>query len=321
MHMTIATTPLRVRILLATRNGAAHLSAQLASYLAQDHTAWDLWVSDDGSEDDTLAILQAFRDAHGRGRDIRILSGPQRGSAANFLSLLCHPDLPPGPVALSDQDDVWLPHKLRRAVAALQGAGAVALYGGQSLHVDADLRITGRSKLGQARPAFSNALTQNIVSGHSTVLSAGALDLVRRAGPQKVPHHDWWLYQLVSAAGGDVLIDPEPVLHYRQHGANVMGAHQGFRALAERAAQVMGRDYGNWIATNLDALNTVDNLLSAPNRALVKALRAHPRPDSDAKGRARAAWMRARCMWQHGLYRQGRVQTVLFYIAVVLGRV
>lgn len=312
---------MRLRILLATCNGAPHLPAQLASYLAQDHQAWDLWVSDDGSQDDTLTILQDFRAAHGADRDIRILAGPRRGSAANFLSLLCHPDLPSGPVALSDQDDVWLPRKLTRALAALQGAGPVALYGGQSLHVDASLQVTGRSKLGQARPSFGNALTQNIVSGHSTVLSAGALDLVRHAGPQAVAHHDWWIYQLISAAGGDVLIDPEPVLKYRQHGANAMGAHQGLQALRARAAQVMGRDYGDWIATNLEMLQSVEAVLTPQSREMLRALRSCPRPDPDGPQRAKAALRRAFCMAQQGLHRQGRVQTLLFYLAVLLGRV
>ena len=96
-----------VRILLATWNGARYLQAQLDSYLAQDHDNWALWVSDDLSTDGTWEILQAFAARHPE-REIVLKRGPGRGSAANFLSLLCDPELPVGPVALSDQDDVWL---------------------------------------------------------------------------------------------------------------------------------------------------------------------------------------------------------------------
>lgn len=313
----------RIRILLCTFNGAAHLEAQLHSYLAQDHSAWDLWVSDDGSQDATLAILERFRADHGAGREIRVIAGPGQGSTANFLSLLCHPDLPRGPVALSDQDDVWMPQKLSRALAALRGAGPVALYGGQSLHVDAELRVTGRSRLGRARPSFRNALTQNIVSGHSAVLSAGALELLRCAGPQPdLPWHDWWLYQLVTGAGGDVLIDPEPVLHYRQHGANVMGAHQGMRALRQRLAQVTGRTYGDWLAANLAALLRVQGLLTVENRDLVAALARVPRPGPGGpRGALRQSLQRAFCLARHRLHRQGSLTTAAFYLAVLAGRV
>ena len=125
--------------------------------------------------DATIDIITAFRDRESANREVRLLSGPRRGHAANFLSMLCHPELPPGPVALSDQDDVWLPGKLRLALNALHNAGPVALYGAQSHHTDRQLRVIGRSRLPRRAPCFRNALTQNVVSGHSAVLSAGAL--------------------------------------------------------------------------------------------------------------------------------------------------
>lgn len=304
--------PQRITILLCTFNGAAHLDAQLQSYLAQTHSMWDLWVSDDASTDGTLALLDRFRRDHGVGRDIRVLDGPKQGGAANFLSLLCHPDLPAGPVALSDQDDVWMPHKLTRALAALGQAGPVALYGAQSLHCDEGLRVLGQSTPMQ-QPCFANALVQNVVSGHSAVLSAAAVGLVQQAGvPDGVPYHDWWLYQLISGAGGNVVIDAMPVLYYRQHGANVMGAHRGLRARINRVRLVMRQGYGDWIAANLAALGRVEALLSDESRGVLAGLRAHPRQ----VGLARASTF-ARC----GIRRHSRLATVLLYVAVMFGRV
>lgn len=303
--------PPRVTIALATRNGAAHLRAQLDSYAAQTHSAWDLWVSDDGSTDSTRAIVQAFAAEHGAGRQIRLVDGPQAGVAANFMSLLCHPDLPAQPVALSDQDDVWLPEKLELGLHDLQG-DAPRLYGAQSIHVDTDLRPIGRS-LGGGIPSFGNALVQNIVSGHSAMLNAGALGLVRRAGvPRDIPYHDWWLYQLITGAGGTVVVRPDAVLLYRQHGANAMGSHQGPRATLARAGQVLGRTYGGWIAANTAALNGVRDLLDADAHATLDALAAHP----PAPGRTRA-----RVFARHRLRRQGRVGTMALYLAVIMGRI
>lgn len=301
----------RITILLTTRNGARHLEAQLESYLAQRNVAWDLWVSDDGSTDDTRARLDGFRTAHGAGRDIRIIDGPQRGAAANFMHLLTHPDLPvSGPVALSDQDDVWHPDKLARACAALRRAGPVTLYSGQSFHTDADLRVIGRSRPPPRAPSFRNALTQNVVSGHSMAMDSGALALVRRAGaPRDIPYHDWWLYQLISGAGGQIRVDDARMIHYRQHGANTMGANDGLRAALLRVGQVMGRTYGDWIAANTAALTRVAFLLTPENRAVLAAFRAAPRGPR-----------RALAAWRLGLYRQSRAASASFYLAAALGR-
>jgi hypothetical protein len=301
----------RITILLCTRNGAAYLPEQLASYVAQEGVAWDLWVSDDASTDGTREILARFRDAHGGGRRIELVEGPGQGGAANFLTLIARPDLPQGAVALSDQDDVWLPHKLARAVAGLAAAGPVAIYGAQSLHTDQGLRVTGRSRPPHRRPGFAHALMQNAVSGHSLALSAGARRLAARAGVQAVPYHDWWLYQLVAGAGGEVVIDAEAVLYYRQHAGNAMGAHQGVGATVTRLGQVLGRGYGGWIAANLAALGRAEPLLVPEARATLAALRALP---GWGPGRA-AGFIRL------GLHRQGRGATAGLWLAAACGRV
>lgn len=304
----------RITLLLTTYNGAAFLRAQLDSYLAQTHEDWDLWVSDDGSGDDTLAILDAFARTHRASHDIRILQGPGRGSAANFMFLLTHPDLPAGPVALSDQDDVWLPHKLATALTALATAPPVTLYGAQSVHTDAALTPTGRSLHPRHPPCFGNALVQNIVSGHSAVLSPGALELVRRAGlpVAPVPYHDWWLYQLITGAGGHVIIDDTEVLLYRQHGANAMGSHDGIMAGLARATQVLGRTYRSWLEANRTSLTHVAPLLGTQARATLDAIEATPRRPGLARPRAMAAL---------GLQRQGKLGTLALRLAEALGRI
>ena len=299
----------RVTIALCTRNGDAHLAAQLASYVHQTHIAWDLWVSDDGSTDTTRDILTAFARDHGAGREIRILGGPQCGVATNFLSLLCHPELPHQPVALSDQDDVWLPEKLSLGLAELVG-DTPTLYGAQSVHVDDTLTAIGRS-MGGGVPSFSNALVQNIVSGHSAMLNSAALSLVRRAGiPRAIPYHDWWLYQLITGASGQVVVRPDAVLLYRQHGANAMGSHQGMRAALRRVAQIFGGTFGDWMAANTSALHEVSHLLTPQAYAILAALQTH------APGAARLNAFRT-----YSIARQGRMGTAALYLATLLGRV
>ena len=136
-----------LRIVMATWHGAAHLDEQLASIAAQSHADWSLLVSDDGSTDTTRDIVADFVRAH-PGHDIALIRGPGRGSAANFLSALGH-DLPADAwLALSDQDDIWMPDRIARAVTMLQEATAgpagsrpAGIYTSRTLLMDADGRM------------------------------------------------------------------------------------------------------------------------------------------------------------------------------------
>lgn len=305
--MNMTTPPPHITIALCTYNGAAHLRAQLDSYLAQDHTAWSLWVSDDGSTDDTRTILQDFAQTHGAQHPLRVIDGPQQGVAANYLSLLCHPEFPAGMTALSDQDDIWHAHKLSRAVEVMQEATQPWLYGAQSVHVDDTLAPIGASSTTGAVPAFSNALVQNIVSGHSAVLSAQTLALVRRAGvPQGIPYHDWWLYLLVTGAGGHVVVDEAETLLYRQHGDNLMGAHGGWRSTVARLSQVFGTTYAGWLDANTAALSACAGLLTPKARETLHSFAARPRT--------------LRMLRHAGIHRQGRMGTACVHLAALLRR-
>ncbi|WP_298803172.1 glycosyltransferase [uncultured Lentibacter sp.] len=306
----------RVTIALCTYNGAQHLEAQLASYLAQTYTAWDLWISDDGSSDRTRALLEAFAKAHSHQHAIRIVTGPQKGVAANFLSLLCHPEFPEAPCALSDQDDVWLPEKLALGMAALP-SNHPCLYGAQSVQTNAALVPLARGpQRGHKRPmspSFANALVQNIVSGHSAMLNAPALALVRAAGvPPNIPYHDWWLYQLVTGAGGRIIVRAQEVLLYRQHSQNTMGANQGVRARLRRAAQLFGATYGAWLAANTAALRHVERLLTPEAQSTLKAMELAPKQIFALK--------RLSTLRHHGIQRHSRLGTAALWMSVLLGR-
>lgn len=267
-----------IRILMGTCQGARHLPAQLASFVAQRHGNWSLWVSDDGSTDGTWQILQRFARDHPT-REIRLFSGPEQGFSTNYLSLLNHPALPRDGalIALSDQDDVWAPERLT-AVAAYLGQmapGRPVLYGANTIVTDAALRPLDQTRRHRGRFGFPNALLQNVIAGNTAALSPGALALVRRAQPAvPVPFHDWWLYLLITGAGGAVLYDPAPRLFYRQHGANALGAHRGLGPSWRRLMQLQNGTYQTWIATNLAALRSVRAALTPPHRACVDRLYA-----------------------------------------------
>lgn len=106
--------PPKVVILLATRNGAEFLQSQLDSFRVQTYAHWELLVSDDGSTDATIEIVNRF--AGSVPQRVVIVPGPQKGFWQNFVALVRSESLDGDLFAYSDQDDIWFPEKLAKAV-------------------------------------------------------------------------------------------------------------------------------------------------------------------------------------------------------------
>ncbi|MDQ2067266.1 glycosyltransferase family 2 protein [Xinfangfangia sp. CPCC 101601] len=262
-----------ITIVMATRNGAAHLPAQLASIAAQSHRNWRLFVSDDGSSDATLTLLQDFA----RNHPVQLIQGPQQGAAANFLSALCHPDLPRGPIALADQDDIWLKGKLARGLRRLHSATGPALYAAESLLADEAGKPFRRSHSGRAQPSFAASLVQNLFAGHTMMFNAATLDLLRHAGaPQGIAFHDWWIYQLSAGAGARLILDPLPTALYRQHSSNALGA-TGRRQALSRLNRVLTQQWRSEIEAHALALQGQSPLLTPQAQGVLEAFLAMPK--------------------------------------------
>lgn len=300
----------RVTILMAVYNGGAVLREQLDSFAAQDHARWRLLASDDGSSDNSRAVLAAFA---AEGHDVTVLDGPGQGGTANFLSLVARAEEDGGWLAFSDQDDVWMPDRLSRGIAALEGLDGPALYCSRTWITGPDLK--GR-RLSPARPrgaSFRNALVQNVVAGNTILLNAQAARLARAAvhEARRVVVHDWWLYQLVTGAGGAVVHDDRPTLYYRQHVANQIGANDTWPARIRRIRQLLRGDFRAWNAVNIAALSASAHRLTPENRARLDAF-----ADLHAAGPLRrlAALRRLR------LYRQSWPAQAALWLAALLGR-
>jgi glycosyltransferase involved in cell wall biosynthesis len=305
----MACTDPRVAILLATFNGAAWLQAQLDSFLEQTHNNWLLYWRDDGSADDTVAIVKEFSARAGQGRCVQVvLPVGHLGATGNFLALLravsadlAESDL----VAFADQDDVWLPTKLARGVAALMALPAAepVLYCARQILVDANLRQIGRSGKLTRPPAFPAALTQNVVTGCTMMLNRAGAQLLAASQPPSVALHDWWAYLLVTASGGRLLQDAEPVILYRQHAGNLVGAPP---SRWRRALDALRRGPGLYMTVlrqHVAALLAQPQVLTARAHAellwLDGALRNRP-------------WRRLGALAMPGLRRQTWAETLLF---------
>ena len=183
-----------VAILLSTFNGEQFLDDQLESLLRQTVTDWVLYWRDDGSSDATADIMRRFMAGPGAGRCHAVLDPPGRlrptGSFMALLRAAAETDV--AAVAFADQDDVWLPEKLARAMAALQPHARPALYCSRQLLVDESLRRIGVSAPLHQPPGFPAALTQNVATGCTLVLNRAAARLVAGSHPPSATLHDWW---------------------------------------------------------------------------------------------------------------------------------
>lgn len=301
-----------VAILLSTYNGSAYLAEQLDSLLAQTHRRWTLFWRDDGSTDDTLAIMVAFGEGPGAGRCVRSADDVHLGITASFLALLR--EVPDDHVAaFADQDDVWLPHKLERGLIELGDPAASwpALYCARQHLVDGSLNPLGLSPLLARAPAFPAGLTQNVATGCTVMLNPAARRLIADSRPPGSTLHDWWSYLLVGAAGGRLIADPEPVVLYRQHSRNAVGAphsvlRRGLMALRRgpETFMMLFRLHVKELAAHADAL-------SPQARADLALLRASLQGNSLARLRALFRLPQ--------LTRQTRLETFLFRLWFLIG--
>jgi len=257
-----------VIVLLATRNGARHLKEQLESVRDQTVRSIDILASDDGSTDQTREILEAEASRWNKGR-FEIVRGPCNGFAENFRSLVLRAYGDADYYAFSDQDDIWDREKLETARSSLAEVSMTtpALYCGATFTISEDGLPIGVSPIMRRAPSFRNALVQSIAGGNTMVMNKAAFRLLQKACRDKhFVSHDWWAYLIVSGAGGTVIYDKNPLTHYRQHEANLVGANVGLAARARRIRLVMRGQWSDWIETNLAALDANRDLLTAENR-------------------------------------------------------
>ncbi|MET4277726.1 MULTISPECIES: glycosyltransferase family 2 protein [unclassified Bradyrhizobium] len=302
----------KVVILLATRNGAAFIQEQIDSYKAQTYRNWELLVSDDGSTDDTIEIIEEF--ARQVPQRVVVRRGPQMGFWQNFVSLVRSDDIDGDLFAYSDQDDVWFPEKLAKAVSWFEArpSDRPALYFTRTELIEESGAPIGFSPLFVREPTFQNALVQNIGGGNTMVFNRAAR-LALRATPAEVAlvSHDWWTYQVVTGIGGTAHYDPWPSLRYRQHVENLVGANIGLRARLVRSFAFLGGRFAMWNEVNLNVLGSMRSLLT-PHNALVLARYTQARLAASPK----RLWL----LWKSGVYRQSFLENLALFVGALFGR-
>jgi glycosyltransferase involved in cell wall biosynthesis len=300
-----------IAILLCTYYGQNYLYDQLESFSNQTYKNWKIFASDDGSTDNTRLILEEYKKKWGSNR-LSIKNGPEKGYAANFLSLSCDPLITANYYAYSDQDDIWEPKKIDRAIQKLKKVpdNIPALYCSRTQLVDSENQDIGLSPLFKKPITFANALMQNVGGGNTMIFNQAARELLQKAGADiKIISHDWWLYMVVSGCGGSVFYDTQPSVRYRQHANNLVGMNSSNAARLSRLRMLLKGRFRFWMEINITALQRLRSELTPENRIVL---------DCFTKARKLPLLPRLIGIRRSGIYRQTFTDNIALTVAAIL---
>jgi rhamnosyltransferase len=265
---------MKVNILMATYNGERFISEQIESIRNQSFQAWELYIRDDRSSDQTPEIIREYTEKDSRIHFINDGETLNLGVIGSFHTLLNYAEA--DYYFFSDQDDVWLPNKLELALNRAQEEPK-----GTPLMVYTDLKVVNqnlevisesmiRTQSGHANTELVQELTENTVTGGVSMINHSLA--TQWYDDENVIMHDWYLALLASATGKLIYID-EPTQLYRQHDANVLGA----RTLSKRMKRwfkplTLVQTYWQLIIRSQKQAEKLLRLekLSEPNRQMVQ---------------------------------------------------
>ncbi|NOR69462.1 MAG: glycosyltransferase [Methylomarinum sp.] len=260
-----------IAILLCTYNSEKFLAEQLDSISKQSYSNWNVWISDDGSQDNTIEVIESYKGAWGEDK-LFVQLGPQQGFSLNFLSLVNNHLIQNDYYAYSDHDDVWQPNKLEQALKWLDTIpkDIPALYCGRTCLIDDNLKEIGSSPLFSRAPSFANAIVQNIGGGNTMIFNDVARNLLQKIDTSNgIISHDWLTYQVVTACGGKVFYDYSPTINYRQHTYNILGSNNHWRARIMRIKMLLQGTFRGWNASNLIAIQTLGSNIDEKSYTII----------------------------------------------------
>jgi glycosyltransferase involved in cell wall biosynthesis len=219
----------KVAVLLAVYNGEDYLGQQIDSLLHQTFKDIMIYIHDDGSKDHSKEVENLYAKRYPD--RVKVLDGPSTGGAkTNFLYLM--KEVEAEYYMYCDQDDFWKPEKIEKTWAKMQEieeAGKPALVctdlavADETLHV-VNARMSQYQQLDMKRTSFHEIMVMNIVTGCTVMINRVCRDLTLKCNDlSKMIMHDWWA-ALAAAYFGKVGVVDEPLILYRQHGDNSVGA-------------------------------------------------------------------------------------------------
>lgn len=238
-------TPGTVHIACSVHNNELYLGEFIASLQQQTYHDWVVWLRDDGSTDESAAII-----AQAAASDCRVHAIPDnsgsRGITQAFAWVLDRIPRDATRIMFADADDVWMPEKIALLMKAMDSAertwdGPVLVHSDLVVTDDAlrpiDHSFWHYANIVVHESSLQDVVIRNPVTGAATMMNAALRSQVSPI-PAEAALHDWWVASIAAATGRIVAVDTPTVL-YRQHGRNAVGAR---RPSATRTARELLAD-------------------------------------------------------------------------------
>lgn len=220
-----------ITILLSAYNGSKYIREQLDSLFAQVKVKISIIIRDDGSTDDTKTIIKEYQSK--MPDIITLIEGENQGWIKSFFSLIEYAayNTNTNYYAFCDQDDIWLPEKLQQAISHLS-SNTPSLYASNLLYYK-NGKIFDKIRTKEAKSTYKSCLIRNYATGCTVTYNRQLLLLLANQLPSIAIAHDYWAY-MVAKLCGEVYIDKEAYILYRQHENNQIGSKSGFRVVWKR---------------------------------------------------------------------------------------
>ncbi|MFW6272458.1 MAG: glycosyltransferase [bacterium] len=301
----------KVLILMSTYNGENFLFQQLESIQCQKDVEIEILVRDDGSKDNTLNILKDFNDKF---NILRIYKEDNIGSARSFMRLIsiaCSLNKVYDFYAFSDQDDIWLPTKIIRAINCLSSMKKELslIYCGSPKLVDEKLNPMPSKEI-NLNGTFGESMIINRALGCTEVFNENLLRLINRYEPKFLMMHDAWVYRVCLATGGHIYYDKQKYILYRQHSQNVVGGRSNIYLRWKRRINAYLSNYKNVrLKTAENLFYGYESYLTSENKEILYLILNYRRSFKD----------KIALISNKALKTNSKEHNIIFKIAVIMG--
>ncbi len=306
----------KVAVILGFYNGNDFINAQINSILNQKFKNIDIFIFDDNSK--RKLECKQLKINNNKKTKIKITKRKENlGYAKNFLLGLEEVGEEYDFYAFSDQDDIWEKDKIARGIEALisNSSKFPKLYCSRTSYYNSECtKEIGASNIHPKKPTFANALLQNIAGGNTILMNNLARQIViKTVKAEKFISHDWWCYQIISGAGGEVIFDKNKTVRYRQHKSNLIGKNNGFEDIKSRIVEFLLGKVKTWSDVNLKNLSNFRYLLTNENNEILENfLRARS---------SKNILKKLNYYLKAGVFRQSNKESLIFIIGLIFNMV
>ena len=299
----------KVLVLMSTYNGEKYIKRQIESIEKQKTDCLiDILIRDDGSTDSTVNIVKTLMKKY---NNIKLVAGHNVGFNKSFFELFRMAD-GYDYYAISDQDDIWINTKIQKSIRTIEKEGEKApiLFGACSYIVNDKKEKIGLTSQANKELTLKNTIIQNIVPGHSQVFNNKMLDFLKTKNDiSQIYVYDYWITNLAMLFG-KVYFSNDPLVEYRIHDSNSVG---------------YGKNKMEWAKERLRRIKNGDgkkmtNQIKYFYAKFEKCIDIDSKKEIEKFINSRDNFLRRlKFVFSTRLYRQKRMETVLFKLTYLFG--